>query len=82
MWEFSVKKKKIVERAAASTERTLNESIVGGPQEAAAKIVLEHEIIHLSREEQIAFVSALLAPSEPGPRLETAIRSYRQKMGQ
>jgi uncharacterized protein (DUF1778 family) len=78
----SREEKEIFERAAALTERTLNEFIVESTQQAAAKIVLEHEVIHLSREQQITLVTALLAPSEPGPRLQRAIRSYRQKTGQ
>ena len=31
----------------------------------------------LSREEQVAFVAALLRPSQPGPRLQRAIERYR-----
>ena len=35
----------------------------------------------LSREEQVAFVSALLTLSERGARLKKAVQSYRQKAG-
>lgn len=69
------------QRAANLTGRTLSELIIDSTQEAAAKIVQEHEVIRLSREEQVAFVSALLTPSEPGPRLQKAVQSYRQKAG-
>jgi len=55
--------------------------VIDSTQEAATKIVQEHEIIRLSREEQVAFVTALLTPSEPGPRLQKAVQSYRQKAG-
>ncbi len=73
--------KNLFQRAANLTGRTLSELIIDSTQEAAAKIVQEHEVIRLSREEQVAFVSALLMPSEPGPRLQKAVQSYRQKAG-
>ena len=41
----------------------------------------EHELIRLSREEQIAFVSAVLKAGEPGARLRKAADSYRRKSG-
>ena len=71
--------KDFFQRAATLTGRTLSELVIDSTQEAAAKIVQEHEVIRLSREEQVAFVSALLAPSEPGARIDKAVRSYRQK---
>ncbi len=73
--------KDFFQRAATLTGRTLSELVIDSTQEAAAKIVREHEVVRLSREEQVAFVSALLAPSEPGARLKKAVQSYRQKAG-
>jgi uncharacterized protein (DUF1778 family) len=73
--------KDFFQRAATLTGRTLSELVIDSTQEAARKIVQEHEVIRLSREEQVAFVSALLAPSEPGARLQKAVQSYRQKAG-
>lgn len=75
----SSEQKNLFQRAASLSGRTLSEFVIDSAQEAAARIVQEHEVIHLSREEQIAFVSALLAPSEPGARLKKAIQSYRRK---
>lgn len=71
--------KDFFQRAATLTGRTLSELVIDSTQEAAAKIVQEHEVIRLSREEQVAFVSALLTPSEPGVRLKKAVQRYRQK---
>lgn len=71
--------KELFQRAASLTGRTLSELVIDSTQEAAMKIVQEHEIIRLSREEQMAFVSALLAPPEPAPRLQRAVQRYRQK---
>jgi uncharacterized protein (DUF1778 family) len=73
--------KDLFQRAATLTGRTLSELVIDSTQEAAAKIVQEHEVIRLSREDQIAFISALLEPSEPGARLRKAVQSYRQKAG-
>jgi uncharacterized protein (DUF1778 family) len=73
--------KDFFQRAATLTGRTLSELVIDSTQEAAAKIVQEHEVIRLSRQEQVAFVSALLAPAEAGARLKKAVRSYRQKAG-
>jgi uncharacterized protein (DUF1778 family) len=73
--------KELFQRAATLTGRTLSELVIDSTQEAAAKIVHEHEVIRLSREEQVAFVSALLARAEPGARLKKAVKSYRKKAG-
>jgi uncharacterized protein (DUF1778 family) len=73
--------KDFFQRAATLTGRTLSELVIDSTQEAAAKIVQEHEVIRLSREEQVAFVNALLTPTEPGLRIKRAVQNYRQKAG-
>jgi uncharacterized protein (DUF1778 family) len=73
--------KELFQRAATLAGQTLSEFVIDSTQKAATKVVQEHELIRLSREEQIAFVSALLNPPEPGARLRKAAESYRQKSG-
>lgn len=73
--------KELFQRAARLTGRTLSELVIDSTQEAAMKIVQEHEIIRLSREEQVAFVTALLMAPEPVPRLQKAVQVYRRKAG-
>jgi len=73
--------KRLFQQAATLSGRTLSEFVVDSTQEAATKIVQDHEIIRLSREEQMAFVSAVLNPPEPGSRLRQAVERYRQKAG-
>ncbi|MBB5610111.1 MULTISPECIES: DUF1778 domain-containing protein [unclassified Janthinobacterium] len=73
--------KEFFQRAATLAGRTLSEFVIDSTQKAAAKVIEEHELIRLSREEQIAFVSALLSPAEPGARLRQAAENYRQKSG-
>lgn len=68
-------------QAAALSGRSLSEFVIESTQEAATKVVKEHETIQLSREEQMSFVSALLNPSEPGSRLRRAVESYRKATG-
>ncbi|KAB2872800.1 MAG: DUF1778 domain-containing protein [Burkholderiaceae bacterium] len=73
--------KALLQRAAALSGRTLSEFVLASAQEAAAKIVQEHETIRLSRSEQVAFVTALLQPGAPNARLRKAAAKYRQQMG-
>jgi uncharacterized protein (DUF1778 family) len=73
--------KDFFQRAATLSGQTLSEFVIESTQKAAAKVVQEHDLIRLSREEQIAFVSALLNPSEPSARLRQAADSYRKKSG-
>ena len=76
-----VAQKEFFQRAAALSGRTLSELVIDSTQEAAMKIIQDHEVIRLRREEQEAFVTALLTPTEPGRRLQEAVRSYRRKAG-
>lgn len=78
---ISVEQKDIFQRAANLTGRSLSELVIESTQEMALKILQEQEVIRLSREEQYAFVSALLEPPAPGARLQQAARAYRQKTG-
>ena len=73
--------KDFFQHAASLSGQTLSEFVIDSTQKAAAKVVQEHELIRLSREEQIAFVTALLNPPEPGARLRQAAASYRRKSG-
>jgi len=77
----SAAQKTLLQRAAALSGRTLSEFVVASAQEAANKVLQEHAAIHLSRSEQIAFVTALLKPSKPSARLRRAAAAYRQQMG-
>jgi uncharacterized protein (DUF1778 family) len=45
------------------------------------KIIHEHEMMILSRQDQEVFVSALLNPPEPSAKLRGADQRYKQKMG-
>lgn len=70
-----------LQRAANLSGRTLSDFVVASAEEAASKVIQAHETITLSREEQIAFVTALLNPPPPGERLRRAAAKYRRRMG-
>jgi uncharacterized protein (DUF1778 family) len=80
---LSSDQKNLFQQAADLSGRTLSEFVVDSAQQAAVKIVREHEAVRLSREEQIAFVTALLDPPKLGARLRKAAKNYhnRQKAG-
>ncbi len=78
---ISVEQKTVLQQAAALSGRTLSEFVVASAQEAASRVIEEHENIRLSRAEQIAFVTALLKPPAPNKRLLQAAATYRKQMG-
>lgn len=78
---ISPEQKAVLQQAATLSGRTLSDFVVASAQEAAARVIQEHETIRLSRAEQIAFVTALLDPPAPGDRLRQAAAAYRQQMG-
>lgn len=73
--------KALLQHAAALSGRTLSEFVLACAQEAATKVIQEHEAIRLSRSEQVAFVTALLKPRAPNARLRKAAEKYRKQMG-
>ena len=78
---ITAEQKVVLQQAAALSGRTLSEFVVASAQEAAARIIREHETLRLSRAEQIAFVTALLDPPAPGDRLREAAAAYRRQTG-
>ena len=78
---ISAAQKALLQHAAALSGRTVTEFVVASAQEAATKVIEEHEVIRLSRAEQVAFVKALLDAPKPRPRLRKAATKYRRQMG-
>ena len=78
---ISVEQKTVLQRAATLSGRTLSEFVVASAQDAASRVIQEHETVRLSRAEQIAFVSALLKPPAANARLRQAAAAYRKQMG-
>lgn len=78
----SAHQKRLLQQAAALSGRTLSEFVVTSAQEAAQRVIDEHEIIRLSRADQVAFVRAVLEPAAPNEHLQRAAQTYRQRVGQ
>jgi uncharacterized protein (DUF1778 family) len=78
---ISPAQKSVLQRAAALSGRTLSEFVVASAQEAASKVIEDHESIRLSRAEQTAFVKSLLAPPAPGSALRKAAAAYKKRLG-
>lgn len=78
----SAAQKSLLQHAAALSGRTLSEFVVASAQDAVHQVIAEHESIRLSREEQLAFVQALLQPPEPSARLKRAAKAYPRRGGQ
>jgi uncharacterized protein (DUF1778 family) len=76
---ISATQKNVLQRAAALSGRTLSEFVVASAQEAATRVIREHDSIVLSRAEQTAFVKALLAPPAPGGALRKAAAAYKKR---
>jgi uncharacterized protein (DUF1778 family) len=78
----SAAQKSLLQHAAALSGRTLSEFVVTSAQDAACRVIAEHESIRLSREEQQTFVQALLQPPEPNARLKRAAKAYLRRGGE
>ncbi len=76
---ISIEQKIVFQQAAALLGRTLSEFVIASAQDAASRVIQEHEAIRLSRAEQIAFVTALLNPPAANARLRQAAAAYRQQ---
>ncbi|MGA7178242.1 MAG: DUF1778 domain-containing protein [Thiobacillaceae bacterium] len=73
--------KSLLQRAAALQGRSLSDFLVSSAQEAATRVIQEHETIRLSRTDRTAFILALLNPPAPQVRLAKAAKTYRAKTG-
>ena len=77
----SAAQKSMFQQAATLSGRTLSEFVVASAQDAARRVIAEHASVRLSRDEQLAFVQALLKPPAPNARLKRAAKAYRQRTG-
>lgn len=78
---ISHEQKTLFQQAALLSTRNLSEFVVASAQEAARRIIDEHENLRLTREEQLRFVNALRKPPAPSKRLRKASTQYRAMTG-
>jgi uncharacterized protein (DUF1778 family) len=69
------------QRAAELQGRSLSDFVVASIQEAAARVLQEHEIIRLTQRDRTMFVAAILDDRAPSKRLVKAAQTYHKKMG-
>lgn len=72
----SNQQKQLFIRAAELQGLSLTDFVLSAISDAANQVVSEHEIIRLTRRDQIAFAEALLAPPQALPRLQSAVDDY------
>jgi len=70
--------KRLFQEAANLHGITLTDFVIRSAQEAAKRAVQEQEIMRLSEQDRKVFVSALLNPPEPSPRLRAAVQRYKK----
>ena len=74
---LSTVQKQLIQRAADLLGRSLSDFVVNSSQEAARKLIREHEIITLSGEAAERFADSLLNPPEPNAALKLAAKEYQ-----
>lgn len=73
--------KGLLQHAADLSGRSLTDFIVTASQEAANKVIREHEILTLTMKESENFVHALLNPLKPNTALKNAAKRYKKFQG-
>jgi uncharacterized protein (DUF1778 family) len=72
--------KKLIERAAAFTGRTVSEFVLTHLEIAAKKVIEENEKLHLDQAQSRVLVDALLTPKKPNKKLKLAMDEYRKRV--
>lgn len=78
---LSRSQKDLLQHAADLLGRSLSDFVLAVSQEAARKVIREHEIITLTFKESESFVATLLNPPEPNAELKKAASRYKKIQG-
>lgn len=70
--------KRSIQRAADLLGKSLTDFVVASSLEAATQVILQQEVLVLSRRDQDAFARALLKPAKPNAKLKAAAKRYRE----
>ncbi len=73
---LSRKQKALIQHAADLAGRSLTDFILSASQEAANKVIREHEVITLTAQESENFVNALMKPPAPNVALQKAAKRH------
>lgn len=69
--------KELLLRAAALRGQSLTDFVVSAASETARGVVRDHDLLELSRRDQVAFAKRLLAPPAANEKLRRAVEEYR-----
>ncbi|MCF6767584.1 DUF1778 domain-containing protein [Thiotrichales bacterium 19S11-10] len=72
----SPEQKKLIKHAADLCGQSLTDFILLASQEAANKVIYEHEVTTLTAKESKNFVNALMKPSKPNSALKKAAKRH------
>lgn len=74
---LSLQQKQLFQHAADLTGRTFTDFIISALQEAASKVIREHEVIGLTAKESKRFADTLLNPPKPNTALKKAAKRHQ-----
>ena len=77
----SAELKQLFQEAANLHGITMTDFVIRSAREAAKRTVQDQEIMRLSEQDRKVFVSALLNPPKPSPRLRAAVAHYKKVIG-
>lgn len=75
---LSQMQKKLIQHAADLSGRSLTDFVLKTLQEAAHKVIREHEIVTLTADESKHFVNVLMSPPKPNKALQKAAKRHRE----
>jgi uncharacterized protein (DUF1778 family) len=78
---ITTEQKGLIEHAAALQGRTVTDFVLVSVQDAARRVIEDHQRLHLSLRDSQAFVDALLNPQPVNDRLRETVRRYRDMAG-
>lgn len=79
---LSRQQKKLIQHAADLSGRSVTDFILSASQEAANKVIREHEVITLTAQESENFIKALMNPPAPNAALKKAVQRHRKFFNQ
>ena len=76
----SMDRRKLLERAAMLTGRSLTQCVIESAEQAAVRAIEEQHVLHLTQRDNDFLVATILNPPAPGKRLRGAAARYREAM--
>lgn len=75
-----VRIKSLIDRAAALEGRTLTDYVIATLEKDAARVVKEHDILHLSVADSKAFAAAMIKPPSANSKLRQAMAKHSKSV--